>query len=207
MKIPIWFVAFGSEFHLIPHLHFPLLLSGDGFLGNENLSGTFLPEESFWGEVSTGAPVHTVGPQDLFDQSGFHVGHSEAERRVQSTCSGTGMAMGPIPFPSFPSRCLAEIVNPLWGEVPSKSQVQCAVVCGNSHVGLLWSRWTAAPEKPPHPHRTPLDFLLWPHTLHQSALQSRMHWFPKFWTLGIGSTHIFQQNHHLFLFCSFSQGM
>lgn len=75
--------------------------------------GRFLPEESFWGEVRTGAPVHTVGPQELCDQSGFHVGHSEAKRRVQSTCSGTAMAMVPKPFPSFPSRCLAEIVKPL----------------------------------------------------------------------------------------------
>lgn len=49
--------------------------------------------------VRTGAPMHTVGPQELFDQSGFHVAHSEAERSVQSTGSGTAMAMVPIPPP------------------------------------------------------------------------------------------------------------
>lgn len=81
--------------------------------------------------------MHTVGPQELFVQSGFLVGHSEAERRVQSTCSGTGMAMVLVSFPSFPSHYLAEMVNPLMGEVPSKLEVQCVVACGNSHLGLL----------------------------------------------------------------------
>lgn len=62
---------------------FPSFLSNIGFIGNGELSWNAFFLERFCGEVSTGAPVRTVGPQELFDQSGFHVVHDEAqEERV-----------------------------------------------------------------------------------------------------------------------------
>lgn len=115
--------------------------------------GRFLPEESFWGEVRTGAPVHTVRPQELFGQSGFHVGH-----RPRGECSplAVGLQWPWSPYLSLPSPLAAwqRLRSPLWGEVPSKSEVQCVIACGNSRLGLFVQSVNSSSREAPTP---PLD--------------------------------------------------
>ena len=159
MKIPLWFMAFGSELHLIPLLPSPLLFAQQSFHRQwRAVLEHFLPEESFSGEVSTGAPVRTVGPQELFDQSGFQWG-------PRGVCRRTRKAMVSVPFPFIPHHCLAEIVKHLRRGITFHVR---NTVCGSLRELTLGAPCEAGgrqPQRtPPHPHAMPSDFLLWPFT-------------------------------------------
>lgn len=112
----------------------------------------FLLGKGFHGKVSTGASVHTVGPQELtwVVFTWFIV---KPKRSVQSTCSRTWMAMFRIPFSSIVYHCLAAIVEHLTrGEEGrssiSNSEIQCVVVCEYSHLGLFMKQVNSSSRDP-----------------------------------------------------------